>query len=125
MIMATTDQRPSAGIVAADDARIADVATELQGLDANAEAVQVDVATSERDEALYGSLRGRSVDAIALKAAIGAGGAFATDTDLQQQLKLLDLNVRSTVHLVKRVVADMVARNERRASTKLQGRGTA
>jgi short-subunit dehydrogenase len=125
MIMATTDQRPSAGIVAADDARIADVATELQGLDANAEAVQVDVATSERDEALYGSLRGRSVDAIALKAAIGAGGAFATDTDLQQQLKLVDLNVRSTVHLVKRVVADMVARNERRVSTKLQGRGTA
>jgi short-subunit dehydrogenase len=125
MIMATTDQRPSAGIVAADDARIADVATELQGLDANAEAVQVDVATSERDEALYGSLRGRSVDAIALKAAIGAGGAFATDTDLQQQLKLLDLNVRSTVHLVKRVAADMVARNERRVSTKLQGRGSA
>lgn len=38
------------------------------------------------------------------------GGDFATETDLAQELKLVDLNVRSTVHLAKRMVADMVSR---------------
>src|SRR5918994_2098428 len=45
---------------------------------------------------------------------IGAGGAFATDTALSEELRLIDLNVRSTVHLAKHVVRDMVARNEGR-----------
>jgi short-subunit dehydrogenase len=135
--MATTNERPlavvtgaSAGIgyelakqfasndfdviVAAEDARIAEVATELQGLGANAEAVQVDLATDEGVDTLYGRVKDRKVDALALNAGIGAGGAFATDTDLQQELKLIDLNVKSTVHLAKHVVADMVARNEGR-----------
>jgi uncharacterized protein len=57
---------------------------------------------------------GRSVDALALNAGIGAGGAFATETDLADELKLIDLNVRSTVHLCKLVVADMVERDEGR-----------
>src|SRR4051794_21382694 len=101
-------------IVAAEDARIADVATELQGLGAHAEAVQVDLATDAGVDELYGHFKDRKVDAIALNAGIGAGGAFATDTDLQQELKLIDLNVKSTVHLPKHAVADMVARNEGR-----------
>jgi short-subunit dehydrogenase len=135
--MTTTDQRPlavvtgaSSGIgyelakqfatndfdliVAAEDARIGDVATELQGLGAAAEAVQVDLATDEGVDTLYRHLGGRPVDALALNAGIGAGGAFATGTDLQDELKLIDLNVRSTVHLAKHVVADMVARDEGR-----------
>src|SRR5206468_4412294 len=45
---------------------------------------------------------------------IGMGGAFATDTDLRQELQIVDLNVRSTVHLAKHVVRDMVARDEGR-----------
>ena len=101
-------------IVAAEDERIAEVATELQGLGADAEAIQVDLATDEGVERLYQQLAGRPVDAVALNAGIGAGGAFATDTDLHDELKLIDLNVRSTVHLAKHVVADMVARDEGR-----------
>jgi short-subunit dehydrogenase len=96
-------------IVAAEDARINDVGTELA-----AEAVQVDLATDEGVDELYGRLKGRKVDAIALNAGIGAGGAFATDTALEDELKLIDLNVRSTVHLAKHVVKDMVARDEGR-----------
>jgi uncharacterized protein len=96
-------------IVAAEDARINDVATEFA-----AEAVQVDLATDEGVDELYGRLKGRKVDAIALNAGIGAGGAFATDTALDDELKLIDLNVRSTVHLAKHVVKDMVARDEGR-----------
>jgi short-subunit dehydrogenase len=54
---------------------------------------------------------GRPVDAIALNAGRGAGGAFATDTALEDELEVVDLNVRSTVHLAKLVVRDMVARD--------------
>jgi short-subunit dehydrogenase len=96
-------------IVAAEDARIAEVANEL-----GAEAVRVDLSTDEGVDQLYGHLKHRRVDAIALNAGIGAGGAFATDTSLDDELKLIDLNVRSTVHLAKHVVKDMVARDEGR-----------
>lgn len=44
---------------------------------------------------------GDQLEAIALNAGIGMGGDFATQTDLDQELKLVDLNVRSTVHLAK------------------------
>jgi short-subunit dehydrogenase len=80
------------------------------------EAVQVDLATPAGVEELYSRIRagGRPVDALALNAGIGAGGAFATDTDLDQELQIVDLNVRSTVHLAKLVVRDMVGRGEGR-----------
>jgi short-subunit dehydrogenase len=101
-------------IVAAEDERIEAVATELQGLGAHAEAVQVDLATDAGVDTLYARIKDREVDAIALNAGIGAGGAFATGTSLEDELKLIDLNVRSTVHLAKHVVADMVERDEGR-----------
>src|ERR671939_432014 len=65
---------------------------------------------------LYGRITaaGRPVDAVALNAGIGMGGAFATETDLEQELQIVDLNCRSTVHLAKLVLRDMVARNEGR-----------
>jgi uncharacterized protein len=103
-------------LIAAEDADIAGAATELRGYGATVEELQVDLATDEGVDDLYARIRaaGRPVDAIALNAGIGAGGAFATDTDLEQELKLIDLNVRSTVHLAKHVVRDMVARDEGR-----------
>jgi uncharacterized protein len=103
-------------IVAAEDAAIAAVVSELEGLGASVDAVQVDLATDGGVEELYRRMTdaGRPVDAIALNAGIGAGGAFATDTNLEDELKLIDLNVRSTVHLAKHVVRDMVARDSGR-----------
>jgi short-subunit dehydrogenase len=100
-------------IVAAEDAAIGDAPAQLPTA---AEAVRVDLATRDGVERLYERIRldGRPVDAIALNAGIGAGGAFATDTELATELRLIDLNVRSTVHLAKLVVRDMVARGEGR-----------
>jgi short-subunit dehydrogenase len=100
-------------IVAAEDDAIATAAGQLS---TSAEAVQVDLATADGVEQLYSRIKadGRPVDAIALNAGIGAGGAFATDTDLEHELRLVDLNVRSTVHLAKLVVRDMVARGQGR-----------
>jgi short-subunit dehydrogenase len=101
-------------IVAAEDDDIETAASELQALGARAQAVQVDLATPEGVDRLYGSLGGRTPDVVALNAGIGAGGAFATDTELAQELEIVDLNVRSTVHLAKLVVRGMVARGEGR-----------
>jgi len=103
-------------IVAAEDSDIETVARGLGASGINAEAVQVDLATEEGVDRLYGAIRatGRPISAIALNAGRGAGGAFATDTDLKDELEIVDLNVRSTVHLAKHVVRDMVERDEGR-----------
>jgi short-subunit dehydrogenase len=98
-------------IVAAEDDGIHAAAEELEGLGARAEAVQVDLGRPEGVETLHERIRAAasSVDAIALNAGIGMGGDFATQTDLAQELQIVDLNCRSTVHLAKLVVRDMVA----------------
>jgi uncharacterized protein len=102
-------------IVAAEDGAIHDAARSVDS-GASIDAVQVDLATPEGVEQLHARIAaaGRPVAAVALNAGVGAGGAFATDTDLGAELKLVDLNVRSTVHLAKLVVRDMVARGEGR-----------
>jgi uncharacterized protein len=103
-------------IIAADDAAIEAAVPELEQLGAEVEAVRVDLAEAPGVERLYERIAaaGRPLDAIALNAGVGAGGAFATDTRLEDELRLIDLNVRSTVHLAKLVVPGMVARDEGR-----------
>ncbi len=99
-------------IVAAEDEAIMDAGRELAVDGAVVEAVQVDLATPEGVEALHEHIvaDGRPVEALALNAGVGAGGAFATDTALEDELRIVDLNVRSTVHLAKLVVPGMVGR---------------
>jgi short-subunit dehydrogenase len=103
-------------VVCAEDHELAPAASMLGALGVQVEIVKADLATDEGVDELYSrvSALGRPVDAIALNAGIGEGGAFATDTDLAKELRLIDLNVRSTVHLAKHVVADMVARDSGR-----------
>ena len=98
-------------LVAADDDAIHAVATELEGVGTGVAAVQVDLATADGVERLYARIvaAGKPVEAVALNAGVGAGGAFATQTELADELRIVDLNVRSTVHLAKLVVRDMVA----------------
>ena len=101
-------------VVNASGERIAEAARELEATGATVEAIQADLATPTGVEDLYGRVAGRPVAAAALNAGVGAGGAFATDTELEDELRLIDLNVRSTVHLAKLLVRDMVARDEGR-----------
>jgi short-subunit dehydrogenase len=72
--------------------------------------VQVDLATSDGVEALHRRVQelGRPVAAIALNAGVGVNGRFH-ETPLEAELNLVDLNVRSTVHLAKLILRDMVA----------------
>ncbi|WP_277500470.1 SDR family oxidoreductase [Nocardioides sp. ChNu-153] len=57
--------------------------------------------------------RGEDLAVVALNAGVGVGGTFA-GTDLDRHLALVDLNVRSTVHLAGLAVGDMVARRRGR-----------
>jgi uncharacterized protein len=107
-------------IVAAEDPELATAAEQLRGLGAEVDPIQVDLAAAGGVDELYAGITaaGRPVAALALNAGIGAGGSFAGPdadrTPLAQELHIVDLNVRSTVHLAKHVLTDMVARDEGR-----------
>jgi short-subunit dehydrogenase len=103
-------------VVAAEDAELQTAAATLRDDGAQVTAVRTDLATAAGVDELYDAVRaaGQPLAAAALNAGVGAGGAFATDTELADELRLVDLNVRGTVHLAKHVVRDMVARDEGR-----------
>ncbi|HWE11665.1 MAG TPA: SDR family NAD(P)-dependent oxidoreductase [Solirubrobacteraceae bacterium] len=103
-------------ILAAEDDELALAARELDAGETQVHAVRVDLATEEGVEELYRQLTdtGRPLDAAALNAGRGAGGAFATDTRLEDELEIVDLNVRSVVQLSKYIVRDMVSRGQGR-----------
>jgi short-subunit dehydrogenase len=97
-------------VIAAEDAELAAAASELQGLGASVDAVQADLATPEGVEELATRVTAsaRPVHALALNAGRGAGGAFVNGTPLEDELEIVDLNCRSTVHLAKRLLPAMV-----------------
>ncbi|WP_414567624.1 SDR family NAD(P)-dependent oxidoreductase [Nostoc sp. CCY 9925] len=101
-------------VVTATGQSINQAAQAFENLGVQVETVQTDLATYEGVEALYNQIKatGRPVDAIAINAGVGVGGEFASETDLKDELNLIDLNVVSSVHLAKRVVKDMVERGQ-------------
>lgn len=103
-------------LVTAEDTGIQKAAADFEALGVRVEAVQADLATSDGVDMLYRAIQqsGRAVDAIALNAGVGVGGGDFTETSLEKELRMIDLNVKSTVHLAKHVVKDMVARGEGR-----------
>jgi short-subunit dehydrogenase len=103
-------------IVAAEDAEIAVAAAVLRAESSGqVEHVQVDLRDEQGVADLYARIRadGRPLAAIALNAGHGQGGAFI-DTDLADELSIIDLNITSTVRLAKLVLRDMVAADEGR-----------
>ncbi len=100
-------------VVAADDARIEQAAADLRSSGRQVVPVQVDLSTPEGVVELYAAATqgGRALDAVALNAGIAAGGPFH-EHQLEDDLRVVDLNVRSTVHLAGLVVRDMVARGQ-------------
>ncbi|GAA3166418.1 SDR family NAD(P)-dependent oxidoreductase [Planomonospora alba] len=103
-------------LVAAEDEEIAPAARALRKLGARVEELRVDLADYDGVERLYGAATaaGRPVEAVAINAGIGVGGDFARETDLRAELRLIDLNVTSAVHLAKRMSRDMAGRGRGR-----------
>ncbi|MBE9183012.1 SDR family NAD(P)-dependent oxidoreductase [Oculatella sp. LEGE 06141] len=98
-------------VVTATGSTIDEVAQDFNQLGANVQTVQADLATYDGVETLYHQIQaiGRPIEAIAINAGVGVGGKF-TETDLKDELNLIELNVSSSVHLAKRVVPEMVDR---------------
>lgn len=103
-------------LVVADSAKITEAASALRSYNVSISEAQIDLAKPEGVEELSELIRrsGRPVDAIALNAGVGAGGDFVRETMLEADLNVIDLNVRSTVHLAKLVLKDMVRRGQGR-----------
>ncbi|BBY26728.1 SDR family NAD(P)-dependent oxidoreductase [Mycolicibacterium sediminis] len=98
-------------VIAADDDRIETAARDLATYGTSVRPVRVDLADPSAVERLYETATesGRAIDAAALNAGTGRAGRFV-DGDLDADLRIIDVNVRSTVHLAKLVLRDMTSR---------------
>ncbi|ALD21712.1 SDR family NAD(P)-dependent oxidoreductase [Hymenobacter sp. DG25A] len=74
-----------------------------------------DLSLPESSEQIYAETtqRGFRIDALVNDAGFGETGYF-TDTDLQTELNIIQVNAASLVHLTKLYLREMVARNEGR-----------
>lgn len=99
-------------VVTAEDGELAGAAEQLRSVGGQVLAVQADLRTPAGVQRVWAAVqeRGRPLDAAALNAGIGLGKAFV-DQDVDDVLSLVDLNVRSTVHLAHLVLGDMVRRD--------------
>ena len=96
-------------IINAEDA--ASLETAAESLRANGTTVTACVADlRQRDEihTLLESTGGRTLDVLCANAGVGLGGRF-TETDLDTELDMIQLNVSSQVHIVKHVARAMAA----------------
>lgn len=102
-------------LITSEDAGIESAATTIRSLGADVQTVQADLRNREGVDQLYSAIQssGRPVDAIAINAGVGVGGHF-TQTDLDAELDMIDLNCKSAVHIAKHVIKDMVGRGQGR-----------
>jgi len=102
-------------VIGAEDGGIAKAAQDIRALGATVEPVQTDLATWDGVERLWSAATagGRHPDAVAINAGIGSGGEF-TDTDLRTEIKLVQLNCESVVHLAKLASREMANRGQGR-----------
>jgi short-subunit dehydrogenase len=100
-------------VIAAEDPGVSTAAADLRSTGADVQPVQVDLRTPDGVRQLYATATagGRALDAVALNAGVGQGGAFI-DTDLADDQEIIDLNITSTVQLAKLVLREMVGRGE-------------
>src|SRR6195952_3725964 len=97
-------------LICAEDDELSGAAADLAVAGTQVQTVRSDLATVEGVEQLITAVEatGRPVDALALNAGVGNGGAFL-DIALADEQRLIALNIGSVVHLAKRLLPAMVA----------------
>lgn len=87
--------------------RIDDAAETLRSA-SNVTAITADLSTHEGVDSFWSQVcdLGRPVDVACINAGVGVGGQF-WETDLEEELKMIELNCTGTVHLAKHVVRHM------------------
>jgi uncharacterized protein len=104
-------------IVVSDEEEIQGVATELASAGQHVEAIQEDLRDAAAVRRVYDVVSdggARVPTAVAFNVGIGRAGRFV-DGELQSDLDIVDVNVRSTVHLAKLLLRDMAKRDDGRA----------
>jgi short-subunit dehydrogenase len=99
-------------IVTAENEELHDAESSLAGTGATVRAVRADLSTGQGVERLWSAVAagGRPLDAVALNAGIGVNGDFTRDIALEDDLRLIAVNVTAVVHLAKLVLPGMVER---------------
>jgi len=95
-------------VIAADTNEIDHAAVKLSRPGVFIDAVQVDLSRRKGVTELYERIVAleRPVEALAINAGIGLGGDFL-ETDLNREIKIINLNVASSVALAKLIMRDM------------------
>jgi short-subunit dehydrogenase len=93
--------------------RLANASEQLDQLDVDVIEIQADLATREGVEALWEAVEstGRQLDVACINAGVGVGGEFS-DTDLDEELNMVELNCAGTIQLAKYVVRHMKQRDD-------------
>jgi uncharacterized protein len=102
-------------IITAED-ELAAAEASLAGNGAEVRAVTADLSSHDGVEGLWAAVTagGRPLDAVALNAGIGVNGDFTRDIPLEDDLRLIAVNVTAVVHLAKRLLPPMVERGQGR-----------
>lgn len=98
-------------LICAEDEALPAAAAELRSSGTSITVIRADLTTYQGVEQLIAAIAraNRPVDAVVLNAGFGNGGRFV-DIELADEMRLLQLNVVSTVHLAKRLLPAMVGR---------------
>ena len=99
-------------VLCAEDDALEAAAVRCRTAGVEVQTFQTDLRSPDGVQALHDAVlaTGRPVDAAVLNAGIGRGGAFV-DADLADLLAVVDLNVRSTVQLLRLLLPQMVTRD--------------
>ncbi len=103
-------------IINAEDEELAAAEASLAGKGAEVRAVKADLSTYDGVKRLWAAVEagGRPLDTAALNAGIGVNGDFTRDIPLEDDLRLIAVNVTAAVHLAKRILPGMVERGQGR-----------
>jgi uncharacterized protein len=99
-------------IINAEDDELATAEASLAGMGVSVQPVKADLSTYDGVERLWSAVQatGRPLDAAALNAGIGLNGDFTREIPLEEDLRLIAVNVAAVVHLAKRLLPSMVER---------------
>ncbi len=97
-------------LVARSESKLQELARELHGAHGIAVTVLVkDLAQRAAPDEIFAALQNQPIDVLVNNAGFGTYGLFS-DTDLQQELDLLQVNIVALTHLTKLFLAPMLAR---------------
>ena len=102
-------------VIASSGDRLDKAESDFQAMGVQVTAIQEDLSTYDGVMSFWRQVEaaGRPVDAIAINAGVGVGGLFV-ETDLDEEIKLVRLNVEGTMHIAKHAAQHMVAKGSGR-----------